>query len=332
MRAIVLVSGGLDSILAAKIIKDQGIGIIPLNFKTPFYHIKPHSYNGSDLAEFTRNTLGEELRVEDIDKDFVELLLKPKYGFGTHMNPCIDCKILMLLKSKELMQEFNAKFIVTGEVLGQRPMSQYRQALKRIEEDAGLQGLLLRPLSAKNLIPTVPEKEGWVDREKLLNISGRSRRLQIDLAARLGISGYPNASGGCLLTDRQFSERLKDLIRHREPSLRNIELLKVGRHFRLGEHTKLIVGRNEKENNYLEERAAAGDYLFVTGENVAGPVCLGVGDFSEEQIMLSGRIACRYYDLRENGAKVFCRHIFDKKSLSLSVTPLGEDDLAVLRL
>ncbi|MDD3087710.1 MAG: tRNA 4-thiouridine(8) synthase ThiI [Candidatus Omnitrophica bacterium] len=332
MKAIVLISGGLDSILAAKIIKDQGIGIIPLNFRVPFSHVNPHSYNGMGLVEFTKNTLGEELRVADVNKDFIEMLLNPRYGFGTHMNPCIDCKILMLLKSKELMQEFCAKFIVTGEVLGQRPMSQHKQALSRIEADAGLKGLLLRPLSAKNLIPTIPEAEGWVDRDKLFNISGRSRRMQIDLAKRFGISGYPNASGGCLLTDRQFSVRLKDLIRHEELSLRNIELLKIGRHFRIGENTKFIVGRNEKENKYLEERAAAGDYLFLTEENAAGPVCLGVGDFSEEQIMLSGRIACRYYDLREDAVKISCRHVPDKKGLSLSVNPLGEGDLAGLRL
>jgi len=332
MKAIVLISGGLDSILAAKIIIEQGIDIIPLNFRIPFCHINAHAYQGKVLADFVKINLGKKLRTVDINEEFLELLLKPRYGFGANMNPCIDCKILMLVKSKELMPELKAEFIVTGEVLGQRPMSQHKQALKVIELDSGLKGLLLRPLCAKNLIPTIPEEKGWVNREKLLDFSGRSRRPQINLARKFGISGYPNASGGCLLTDRQFSGRLKDLFQDKKPDLRSIELLKTGRHFRIGTHTKLIVGRNERENRDLEEEAKAGDYLFMPEEKMAGPTCLGLGDFSQKQIVLCAQIACRYCDSYGHEAQIAYRRIPDQGSLSLNVLPIKEDKLAGLRI
>lgn len=330
MKAIVLISGGLDSILAAKIIKDQGVKIIPLKFNNPFYQIGINKYHENNLSDFVRAHLKEELKAVGIDKEFLGLLLKPRHGFGAHMNPCIDCKILMLSKAKALMLKSGAKFIATGEVLGQRPMSQHKRALYAIEEHSGLNGLLLRPLSAKNLKPTIPEERGWVNRDKLLSISGRSRRPQIKLAREFGISGYPNASGGCLLTDRKFSLRLKDLIRFKELNLRNVELLKFGRHFRLGPQTKLIVGRNEKENKYLEKRAKKGDLLFTPEEKVAGPTCLGTGVFDKEQIALSAGIACSYFDLCAGEVRVAYRRIPDKDNLYLNASPSKKDNLAGL--
>jgi hypothetical protein len=304
MRAIALISGGLDSILAAKIIKIQGISIVPLYFKIPFCHLKAPAYSGQDLNSFVSSSLGEELQRVEIRDEFLKLISNPEYGFGSHMNPCIDCKILMLTKAKELMPQFNAQFIVTGEVLGQRPMSQHKQALKAIEKKSGLLGLLLRPLSAKHIAPTIPEEKGWVDRERLLNFSGRSRRPQMKLARELNISGYPNASGGCLLTDRQFSLRLKDLIEHKTMDLRNIDFLKIGRHFRLNPKGKLVVGRDEKENIELEKQAGGGDYLFVPDEKTAGPTCLGLGNFDREMIETSSRIASYYCDSDGNGVRI----------------------------
>jgi tRNA U34 2-thiouridine synthase MnmA/TrmU len=332
MKAIVLISGGLDSILAARIIKEQAIDIIPLNFKIPFCHIKRYSDQGRDLSSFVKISLGEELKRVDIGSEFLKLLLKPRHGFGSNMNPCIDCKILMLLKSKELMLELGAQFIATGEVLGQRPMSQHKQALKTIEQKSGLEGLLLRPLCAKNLIPTIPEEKGWINRDKLLGFSGRSRRPQIKLAQELNISGYPNASGGCLLTDREFSIRLKDLIAHEELCLENIELLKLGRHFRLSSDAKLVVGRDERENEELKLKAERGDYLFMPNENLAGPICLGRGNFNQEAILLSARIACRYCDLGKSGINIIYRQALKQDNLSLNVFPLEDEELAGLRI
>jgi len=238
----------------------------------------------------------------------------------------------MLLKSKELMLELGAEFVVTGEVLGQRPMSQHKQALKAIEEKSGLTGLLLRPLCAKRFTPTMPEEKGWINRDKLLGFSGRSRRPQIKLAQELKIAGYPNASGGCLLTDREFSIRLKDLIGHKELDLESVEFLKLGRHFRVGPRAKLIVGRNERENKELEAKAKQGDYLFMPDENLAGPTCLGKGDFNRETMVLSAQIACRYCDLGKNGIGITCRHISGRDDLLSNIFPLEDEKLASLRI
>ncbi len=309
MKAIALISGGLDSILAARIIKDQGIDVIPVNYNTPFYQEDLNKNSRKGVSDLVRDSLNEELMFVDIAEEYPRLLLNSVYGFGSQMNPCIDCKILMLSKARELMFKSGARFIVTGEVLGQRPMSQHRRALGLIEEKSSLKGFLLRPLSAKHLSSTIPEDNGWVNREKLLNISGRSRKAQILLAKEFGIKDYPNASGGCLLTDRQFSRRLEDLISHEGLSLRNIKLLKLGRHFRLGPGLKLIVGRNEKENKLLEAAAWEGEYLLMPEEDTAGPVSLGMGNFSKEELILAASIACRYFDSPLEGARVVCRHL-----------------------
>ncbi len=332
MKAIALISGGLDSILAARIIKDQGINIIPVNFNTPFYQENQNKHKSRNLSNFVMACLGEKLKLMDINEEYLSLILNPEHGFGAHMNPCIDCKILMLIKARKLMPGLGAQFIVTGEVLGQRPMSQHRRALLAIEQKSDLKGLLLRPLSAGNLIPTIPENKGWVDRKGLMSISGRSRKAQINLAKELGIKDYPNASGGCLLTDRQFSIRLKDLMSHQELNLRNIKLLKSGRHFRIDRDTKLIVGRSEKENKYLEEAAQNDDYLFMPEERIAGPTCLGVGKFSASQIAISAAIACRYFDPCPEGARVVYRRIPGKDSSYLYSIPAKDTELEGLRV
>ncbi|KPK98867.1 MAG: hypothetical protein AMJ95_01960 [Omnitrophica WOR_2 bacterium SM23_72] len=333
MKAIALISGGLDSLLAAKLIQDQGIQIIPLHFKTPFCH-----YN-KDLQEKTRglallikDNLGEDLRDVDIRQEFLGLLEKPHHGFGSHMNPCIDCKILMLAKARQLLKEWQASFVVTGELLGQRPMSQHRQALQLIEKESGLEGILLRPLSAKRLPETIPEREGWVDRNRLSNFSGRTRRPQLELAQSLNLKDYPNASGGCLLTDPEFTKRLKDLIDHHAFCREDVELLRYGRHFRLSTKAKLIVGRNEKENIALEKLARESDFLFYPGEEQAGPTSLGKGVFSEELIEISCAITCRYCDPEgTQDAKIFYRQ-FPEQAKILKVERMEEEALLRMRI
>jgi tRNA U34 2-thiouridine synthase MnmA/TrmU len=322
MKAITLISGGLDSTLAAKLVNEQGIEVIGLRFKIPFCSNVSRSF--SDL--------GIEIREVNIDDDFLKMMENPRYGYGSHMNPCIDCKILMLRKAKELMDECGAQFIITGEVLGQRPMSQHKQALATIAKKAGLEGLVLRPLSAKLLPETIPEKEGWIKREKLLSFSGRGRKQQIELAKTFGIKEYTQPAGGCLLTDPEFSKRLRDLITHEGLSLNNIELLKIGRHFRLSEKAKLVVGRNEKENKQLVNLAVENDYLFMP-LHIAGPTVLGRGIFNDELFKLSCSITCRYCDLNGKiNAEIIYMKIPEREQKILNISPIKENQLLTLRI
>lgn len=296
MKAIVLLSGGLDSTLAAKLIKDLGIELVALNTLSPFCLCNHRCASG---CYHSANEVAKDLDLKliriSVTEEFLEIVRNPKHGYGSNMNPCIDCRILLFKKAKETMQKEGAAFIITGEVLGQRPMSQHKQALKLIEKESGLEGLVLRPLSAQLLPETIPEKQGWISRDKLLNFSGRTRKPQMHLADTFNIKDYPCASGGCLLTDPQFAKKVKDLIAHQEFELKNVELLKLGRHFRISKATKLVVGRDEKENEHLSRLIKEGDYLF-TPLDTAGPTALGRGEFGEELIRLTGSIICRYCD------------------------------------
>ncbi|MFA5090552.1 MAG: tRNA 4-thiouridine(8) synthase ThiI [Candidatus Omnitrophota bacterium] len=329
MRALALISGGLDSILAARLIKGQGIDVIPLNFKIPFCH--QNKKGGINLGRVVEGC-GRSLERVDIGQEFLGLLKKPRYGFGSNMNPCLDCKILMLKKAKEMMPGFAAAFVVTGEVLGQRPMSQHRKALDIIANGSGLGGLLVRPLSARLLDETIPEKEGWLVRDRLLDFNGRSRSRQLTLAGTLGVKEYSAVAGGCLLTDRGFSQRVKDLIRHQELCLDNIELLKTGRHFRIGQEAKLAVGRNQEENIRLEGIAGGDDYLFWP-QDIAGPTALGRGVFSKELIEASCRIVCRYCDLNaEQETRINYRCVHNQKENMAVVSPFKEEEILSLRI
>ncbi len=287
IKAIALISGGLDSLLAAKLMHDQGIEVIGLHFNIPFCKLK---------IKESFPDIGIKIIEVDLKTEFLQLIQKPRYGFGSNLNPCIDCKILMFSKAKELMNELGAKFIITGEVLGQRPMSQNKQALKLIKEKSGLDDLLLRPLSAQFFPPSLAENEKWVRRDKLLNFNGRKRSAQIQLAKSLGIDKYSTPAGGCLLTDPNFCMRLEELLTHGELNLDNLELLKVGRHFRIAENARLVVGRNEFENNLLMQLAKSGDYLFHPPKNLAGPTCLARGPVNQELINLSSEIISAYTD------------------------------------
>lgn len=328
MKAIALVSGGLDSILAAKVVKEQGIEVIPLRFKIPFCHkAKKQDSGKKPFADLVQEALGSGLKEEEAGDEFFNLLKSPRYGFGSNLNPCIDCKIFMLKKTKILLSDLGASFVVTGEVLGQRPMSQHRQALSAIEKRSGLEGLLLRPLCAKRLAETIPEKRGWVKRQNLYGFNGRRRTPQFELADKFGINDYAQPSGGCLLTDKQFSARLRDLMEHEGLTSESADLLKHGRHFRLSDNSKLIVGRNEEENSLLERFANGKDLIFKPEPSVAGPTALGRGEFNEDLVKLSCRITARYCDLGNS----LTAKIMHKGSL-YEVMPLQDKELAGLRV
>ncbi|MFA5156706.1 MAG: tRNA 4-thiouridine(8) synthase ThiI [Candidatus Omnitrophota bacterium] len=332
MKAVALISGGLDSMLAARVVKDQGIEVIGLHFDISFGRHKKRLLGLHDEPiHWVEDNLGIELRTVDIAYEFLEVLKSPKHGYGANMNPCIDCKILMLKKSKEIMHDLGASFVITGEVLGQRPMSQHRQALMSIEKESGLEGLLLRPLSAKLLPLTTPEVLGWIDRAQLLRINGRSRKDQKELISRYDIKDYPNAAGGCLLTDPEFSRRLQDLMKRAELNVENVELIKVGRYLKISENSRLIVGRDEKENEFLTSIAKDGDYLFMPA-NVMGPAALGRGDFDENLINLACRIVCRYCDLNSSVAADIIYKKKNSKEESMNVTPAQESEIERLRI
>lgn len=327
MKAIALISGGLDSTLATKLIQGLGIELICLNTVSPFCLCNHRSSSGCfHGVSLVAKELGLKLISINVSEEFLKIVKKPKHGYGSNLNPCIDCRILLFKKARGLLQKEGASFVITGEVIGQRPMSQKLSTMRLIEKEAGLEGLVLRPLSAKILEPTVPEKEGWVPREKLLAINGRGRREQIELAGRWGINDYPCPAGGCLLTDPQFCNRLKDLMKYGEFNLNNIQLLKLGRHFRLSDTAKLIVGRNEQENTRLLSLADSNDYLFMAGDNVAGPTSLGRGRLSKELVELSCGITSHYCD--RNGQEyidIAYKRFSEKENRITKALPVEKD-------
>ena len=286
--AMALLSGGLDSILAAQVIREQGIAVIGVSFVTPFFK--------ADAAREAARGIGIPLEVLDITDAHLHMLQRPKHGYGRGMNPCIDCHALMLREAGRLMEEKGGAFLVTGEVLGQRPMSQNKRALRIVEREAGYEGRILRPLSAQLLPETVPEQEGLVDRQQLLAITGRSRKQQLELAQRYQITEYLTPAGGCLLTDQIFSRRLKDLFAHEDPpQVRGIELLKVGRHMRLSPATKMVVGRNATDNERIAELLTPDDDLLKV-EGYPGPLCLIPHGGSPEEVQQAATICVRYSD------------------------------------
>lgn len=294
VKAVGLISGGLDSAIATKLMLDQGIEVMPITFKTPF--------TGVEWALKMGRSLGVNIRVIECYEDYMELVKKPRFGYGKNMNPCVDCKVFMLKRAKEIMERECADFVFTGEVLGQRPMSQQSAQLKLIEKESGLEGYLLRPLSAKLLEPTIAELEGKVDREKLLGIKGRGRKEQIALAKKLGFTEFAAPAGGCLLTDPEFSERLKDALEHGEE---DIALLKLGRHFRTESGAKIVVGRNEEENKRIKELAGSEDALIEILD-FPGPVVL-LKKGNKEDIEIAASLALKYSDCDEERAPAVMR-------------------------
>ena len=274
-KCVAMISGGLDSALAAKLMLEQGIEVHGLYLSLSWGCCE------KDTAQACASQLGIPLMVLGVGDAYLDVLRAPKYGYGSGMNPCVDCRIYMFRLAQRYMEEVGASFVITGEVLGQRPMSQMRRPLELIEAESGLEGLLLRPLSAQLLEPTLPELLGVVDRERLLRIAGRSRQEQIALAGAEGITTYSTPAGGCLLTDQQFAKKTRDLFAHEErPTTKDMELLTIGRHFRIGPRAKIIVGRNELENLLLEGHAEQG-YTCIRPA-FPGPAALVAGPWSDE--------------------------------------------------
>ncbi|MFZ3121784.1 MAG: hypothetical protein WA104_00200 [Thermodesulfovibrionales bacterium] len=297
-KAIALFSGGLDSTLAILSILRQGIDVTAITFLTHFgCDITDRSSCSKDPFSAAEK-FGFEVKLCHLGDKFISIVKNPKYGYGRNMNPCIDCRILMLKEAKELMNITGADFIITGEVIGQRPMSQMRRTLALIDKETGLSGIILRPLSAKLLEPTFPEINGLVDRDKLHDFHGRSRKQQMALAKEFGLTDYPMPAGGCLLTEPNYSFRLRELLNYNpNPSLKDLHLLRTGRHFRVSPPCKIIVGRDEKDNDKIDSLAGEGDYILSV-ENFGSPVTLLTGDGSQDFISLAASICARYSDAK----------------------------------
>lgn len=324
-----LFSGGLDSAIALQLIANQGIDVEALHFIIPV-----SQYYEEECIPAVKKIvaqLGVPLRLVRLGQEFLDMVRNPKYGYGKNLNPCIDCRILKLSIAKRIMEEEAASFLVTGEVLGQRPMSQHRQAIELIERKTGLQGLIVRPLCARLFEPTIPEQKGWVDREKFLDIHGRSRREQIKLAERFGIKDYVSPSGGCLLTDEVFSRRLKDILDYGSFDVDNVELLKVGRHFRLSASSKLVVGRNERENHRILSLAKGPDVIFEPVD-MPGPVALGRGSFSDKERFLASRIVSRYTATDKNPNISVRIKVREDRENFINAFPIEEEELIRLRV
>jgi len=291
MKAICVFSGGLDSMLAAELIRAQGIDVLALFFETPFFR--------SGKAKKSAHAVDLPFKVVDITRRHLDVVKKPKHGYGGNMNPCIDCHALMFRIAGEMLEEEGADFVFTGEVLGQRPMSQNKRSLNLVAAESGLNRLLLRPLSAKLLEPTIPEEKGWVQRERLLDFQGRSRKPQMEMAQRKGITKYPTPAGGCLLTEKGFSRRLKDLLTSKvDVGTGELELLKLGRHFRIAPHTKIVVGRNQRENETIRSLADKNDTV-LRSVSVPGPTVLVSGELSGEILDIATAITVAYSDAGE---------------------------------
>jgi tRNA U34 2-thiouridine synthase MnmA/TrmU len=300
MKGIALISGGLDSLLAAYVIKSQGIEVIGINFSSSFFDTRRKAEN-----------VGKNLRIpiiyRDISLPLLEIIRKPKYGFGKNLNPCIDCHILMIKEALKVKEEVNAAFIITGEVLGERPKSQNRKALELVEKESGAEGYILRPLSAKLLKPSEPERLGWVNRDKLFKLHGKGRKAQFYLAEKYKLESYATPAGGCLLTDPKFSAKLKHLLSLSYPQLKDIELLKIGRHLKLNDRVKVVVARNASENEAILRLRRPQDKVLQVKSREGAKVLLQSftpTELKEEYIIKAAQIAIHYSKARESKDRV----------------------------
>ncbi|MFH2048411.1 MAG: hypothetical protein ABIJ12_03105 [bacterium] len=301
-HAIALFSGGLDSALAILLILQQNIEVTAITFMTHFgCDLGDRSSCGSNPYPAAEK-FGFNVKLMHLGQKFVDIVLNPKHGRGKNMNVCIDCRMLMLNEAKELMEMINADFIITGEVMGQRPMSQVKDKMFLVQNHTGLNGKLLRPLSAKLLPPTQAEIDGLVDREQLEGISGRGRKRQIELAKKFGLNDYPNPASGCLLTDSGYSNRLRDLILHSgQINFNDLNLLRAGRHFRLSPDVKVVIGRDESDNNAIEA-CKQSHHFELEAADVSSPVTLVIGIPTEEDLKLAGSITAKYTSARKEAS------------------------------
>jgi tRNA U34 2-thiouridine synthase MnmA/TrmU len=327
MKCIVMFSGGLDSTIAVHMMQRQGLDVLALNFVLPFY-------SGLGLAHQAiknrASSLNVPLRIEEEGEEYLAMFKARSFGFGKNVNPCLDCRIHRLVKAAVIMKEVGASFIATGEVVGQRPMSQRRECLDIIDKRTGLRGLILRPLSAKILRSTVPEERGWVKREELLDFSGRGRKGQIAYAKQFNLS-YPNPAGGCLLTNSRTAERYNDLAQN-DPdfSLNDFKLLAYGRHFRLGPSLRLIMARDDSENEAIAALALPGD-RFIVLKDIAGPVGIIRGQADETHIRTACSIFTKYTRARtldSAGVEI----AFNGETSVCEVVPASDEECEEIRV
>lgn len=330
IKAVLLLSGGLDSTLAAKMMKDQGVDLFALNMVTPFCTCTRKGCLSE--ARKVSEKLSIPLKIMSGGEDYIQIVKHPRFGYGKQLNPCIDCRVFIFSRAKDLMEEIGARFVVTGEVLGERPMSQRLSAMHTIEKASGLDGLVLRPLSARLLKPSIPEIEGWVKREKLLDIRGRSRKPQMNLAENIGIDDYPCPAGGCRLTDFHFAGRLRDLFAHAEDTMDNIQLLKYGRHFRLPSGAKAIVGRNEHENGMIEGLANPNSFLLECAGTMVGPICLLCNSQDDADVVHAGSITLKYSDHPDSAGRIKVWTKSGKSDKVIECERIKENELVTYRI
>ena len=336
-KAVALISGGLDSLLAARVVMEQGVHVEGINFYTGFcVEGHTHAIRKQHRARPKRNNalwsaeqLGIKLHIVDIIEEYKDVVINPKHGYGANLNPCLDCKIFMVDKAREWMEAQDFDFIITGEVIGQRPMSQRKDTMPVIARDSGAGDRLVRPLCAQNLPATLPETRGWLDRDKLYGFNGRSRKPQMALAAKFGFEDYAQPAGGCcFLTDKQYSVKLSDLWAtrgSREYDLDDIMLLKVGRHLRPRPNFKIIVGREEGENRFLEGYRKRFVHMMPTSHS--GPLVLLDGEISADDIDLAARLTARFSQGRDAEQVTVEVKPLDGEARRLEVVPLSADDI-----
>ncbi|MCI0504481.1 MAG: tRNA (5-methylaminomethyl-2-thiouridylate)-methyltransferase [Gammaproteobacteria bacterium] len=336
-KAIALISGGLDSMLAAKVVLEQGIHVEGINFFTGFcVEGHTHAIRKQDKAKPKRNNalwvaeqLGIKLHIVDVIEPYKTVVINPRHGYGANLNPCLDCKSFMVGKAYEWIQQHGFDFIITGEVMGQRPMSQLKHVMPVVQRESGAGDLLVRPLCAKKLPPTLPEREGWLDRGKLFDFSGRSRKPQMALAEKFGITEYAQPAGGCcFLTDAYYAKKLADLWQSRgsrDYELDDIMLLKVGRHLRPRPHFKLIISREEGETNFLEGYRRSFTHLRTLSHG--GPLALVDGETSHDDLVLTAQLVARYSQGRDTGQVDVAIHHKNGEIEQISVTPLKPDEI-----
>jgi tRNA-specific 2-thiouridylase len=324
-KAVGLFSGGLDSILAAKLVSEQGVSVVALHFRMPF--AVPGRIPDEEKLSKLAALAGASLVAVDVGDDYLKIISEPQHGYARQLAPCVDCILYMLAKARELAREIKADFVFTGEVVGQRAVSQNKRGLKAIEKASGMEGRLLRPLSAKLLEPTIPELTGLVRRERLLDFKGRSRRRQIRLAHEYGIFDYPIPGTGCMLLDKNYAARARDAVAHSQLSASDIESLRYGRHFRLDSGAKVIVGRNERENAQIQALVQPDD-LLLKPVDVMGPITLLRSQKkTKKDTETAARITARYSDgIEGKSVKI------DAGGKELSVRPYAESEVEAWRI
>ena len=328
-KVVALLSGGLDSQLAVRMMQKQGFDVSAVAIRTPFCDFDCGRGCGFEIRE-RADELDVDLKTVYLGDEYIEMLKHPKYGRGAGFNPCVDCRAMMFKTAKKQMEKIGAEFVISGEVLGQRPMSQHRKALKTIEVESELEGKILRPLSGGLLPATNPEKTGLIKREDLGMIRGRSRKPQLAMAGEYGIENPPNAGGGCLLTDPAFGKRAEDLFEHKEnPTINDVDLLKVGRQHRLDAETKMVVGRNDAENQTIQMLALPDDVLLEARDHV-GPTTILRGKTSSNFIEFAAAVTLKYSDAPD--VEGYVTVTTNKNKLDLVVVPSTKGDYEKYRI